>query len=134
MNRNQEIGNTPVWIWPNIWRLGRVRNTYFDTNVSTKMLLNAAKCQGYSFYRFWFINGKPARTGVGGKNTPPTQIMVKANGITEDKKVIKIRHTKNVRTLFLYATSFLEHCDYDFIKRSNKTKNLEWKLRLSACW
>ena len=51
--------------------------------------------------------------------------MVKANGITEDRKVIKIRHTKNVRTLFLYATSFLERCDYDFIKRSNKTKNLE---------
>lgn len=62
---------------------------------------------------------------MGGKNTLPTQIMVKASGITEDKKVIKIRHTKNVRTLFLYETSFLEHRDYGFIKRSNKTKILE---------
>ena len=62
---------------------------------------------------------------MGGKNTLPTQIMVKANGITEDKKVIKIRHKKNVRTLFLYETSFLEHCDYGFIKKSNKTKILE---------
>ena len=31
------------------------------------MLLNAAKCQGYSFYRFWVINGKP--TGGWGEGT-----------------------------------------------------------------
>ena len=43
------------------------------------MLLNAAKCQGYSFYRFWVVKGKPK----GGKITPPphththTQIRVK---------------------------------------------------------
>ena len=36
------------------------------------MLLNAAKCQGYSFYRFWVIKGKPTRAGV--KLLPPTQI------------------------------------------------------------
>ena len=37
------------------------------------MLLNAAKCQGYSFYRFWVIKGKQR-----GKTTPPpTQIRVK---------------------------------------------------------
>ena len=43
------------------------------------MLLNAAKCQGYNFYRFWFIKEKP--TGGGGKITPhpPTQISVKVN-------------------------------------------------------
>ena len=39
------------------------------------MLLNATKCQGYSFYRFWVIKGK-ARGG-GGKFTSPTQIRVK---------------------------------------------------------
>ena len=32
----------------------------FGTNVSNKMLLNAAKYQGYSFYCFWVIIGKPA--------------------------------------------------------------------------
>ena len=31
-------------------------------NVTNKILLNAAKCQAYSFYRFWIINRKP--TGV----------------------------------------------------------------------
>ena len=54
-----EIGNTPVWVLPNIWRLGRVMDTKFGTNVSNKMLLNAVKFQSYSFYRFWVIKGKP---------------------------------------------------------------------------
>ena len=39
------------------------------------MLLNAAKCQGYSFYRFWVIKGKP----TGGElhlHIPPPQIRV----------------------------------------------------------
>ena len=35
------------------------KTTKFGTNVSNKMLLNAAKYQGYSFYRFWVIKGKP---------------------------------------------------------------------------
>ena len=34
------------------WRLGQVRNTKFGKKVSSKMLLNAAKCQGHSFNRF----------------------------------------------------------------------------------
>ena len=59
MTRYPEIGNTLVWVLPNIWRLGQVRNTKFVTNVSNKMLLNAAKYQGNSFYRFWVIKGKP---------------------------------------------------------------------------
>ena len=53
LTRNPEIGNTPVWVLPNIWRLGWVRDTKAGKNVSNKMLLNAAKCQGYSFYCFW---------------------------------------------------------------------------------
>ena len=49
LTRNLEIGNTLVWVLPNIWRLESVKNTKFGTNVSNKMLLNAAKTQGYSF-------------------------------------------------------------------------------------
>ena len=59
--------NTSVWVLPDIWGLGRVRDTKVGTNVNKK-LLNAAKCQGYSFYGFWVINGKP----TGGKNILPT--------------------------------------------------------------
>ena len=50
LTRNPEIGNTPVWVFPNIWRLGQVMDTKFGTNISNGMLLNAAKFQGYSFY------------------------------------------------------------------------------------
>ena len=70
LTRNSEIRNTPVWVWLNIWRLGPVMDTKFCKNISNEMLLNAAKCQGYSFYGFWVIKGKPK--GVGGKiKTPP---------------------------------------------------------------
>ena len=57
LTRNPEIGNIPVSVLP---KLGKIRETKFGTNVSNKMLLNAAKYQRYSFYRFWVIKGKPA--------------------------------------------------------------------------
>ena len=75
LTRNSKIGNTPVLVLPNIWRLGQVMNTKFDTNVFNRMLLNAAKFQVYCFHRFWVIKGKPTEWG---KITPlPTQIRVK---------------------------------------------------------
>ena len=61
LTRNPEIGNTPVWVLPKIWRLGQVMDTKFGTNVSNRMLLNAAKFQGYHFYCFWVIKGKPTQ-------------------------------------------------------------------------
>ena len=66
----------PPWVLP-IWRLGRVRDTKFGTDVPIEMLLNAAKCQGYIFYCFWVIKGKPTgkriKDGGGGKiiTAPP---------------------------------------------------------------
>ena len=57
--RNPEIRNMTVWVFPNIWRLGQVRDTKFDRNVSKKMLLYAAKSQSQSCYLFWAIKGKP---------------------------------------------------------------------------
>ena len=73
--RNSEIGNTSVWVLPTIWRLGQVRNTKFGTNVSIKMLLNVAKCQGCRINRFWVIKGKP--TGKVKLTLSHTQIRVK---------------------------------------------------------
>ena len=73
LTRNPEMGNTPVWVLLNIFRLGRARNTKFGTNFSYQMLLNAAKCQGYSFNRFWVIKGKPTG-GRGVKFTPPPRL------------------------------------------------------------
>ena len=63
---NLEIRITPIWVLPNIWRLRQVRDTN-GRNVSTVMLLNAVKCQAYSFYCFWGIKVKP----TGGGNIHP---------------------------------------------------------------
>ena len=78
LTRNPETGNTPVWVLPNIWKLGRVRNTKPGTNVSDKMLVNSAKCQSYSFYRFLSYLGKKmgggGGGGGGGNYPPPTRL------------------------------------------------------------
>ena len=63
--------------FPNIWRLGRIRDSTFGMNVSNKMLLNAAKCQAYSIYRFWVITGKP--TGGGDYHLSPPKLGVILN-------------------------------------------------------
>ena len=58
MTRNPEIGNTCIWVRLNIWILTQETNTKFGSNVSDEMLPDTAKCQGCSFYRFWFLKGK----------------------------------------------------------------------------
>ena len=92
--RNPEIGNTPAWVLLNIQRLGQVRDTKFGTYVSSEILLKAAKCQGYSFYRFCVIKGKP----TGGKITPATQIRVKDThiGKTPSNKTPALTKTRNM--------------------------------------
>ena len=52
--------------------LGKISDTKFGTNLSNKMLLNAAKFQGYSFYCLWVIKGKP--TGGGIKSPSPIRV------------------------------------------------------------
>ena len=69
LTRNPEIENTPVWVLCNIWRVEQIMDAKFGPNISNRMLLNASKFQGYSFYRFWVIKGEP--TGGGDKITPP---------------------------------------------------------------
>ena len=38
-----QIGDTPVWILPNVWRLGQVRDTKFITDVSNKKVNKCCK-------------------------------------------------------------------------------------------
>ena len=71
LTRNLEIGSF-VWVLPNIWRPGQVKDRKFGTDVSDEILLNAAECQGYSFYRFWVIKGKPTESE--GKITRPPRL------------------------------------------------------------
>ena len=42
---NPETGNTTVWVLPNIWEVGRARDTKFGADIYNER-------QGYSFYRF----------------------------------------------------------------------------------
>ena len=79
LTRNPEIGNTHVSVFPNIWRLGQVMDNKFGTNVSNRMLLNAAKFQGYSFYRCWVIKGKSTGWVKLPPPPQPTQIRVKVS-------------------------------------------------------
>ena len=44
-------------------------DTKFGKDVSNEMLLNTAKFQGYSFYRFWVFKGKPT-----GSKIPPSHL------------------------------------------------------------
>ena len=50
LTRNSEKRSNPVRVFLNIWRLRQVRDITLGTTASNKMLLNAAKCQGNSFY------------------------------------------------------------------------------------
>ena len=67
LTKNPEIGNTPVWVLANMLRQGQVMDAKLNMDFSNEMLLNTAKCQGYSFYRFRVIKGKPSleEGGVG---------------------------------------------------------------------
>ena len=46
------------------------------------MLLNAGKCQVYSFYRFWVIKEKPRNQGGGGVKLAPPPAQIRVNGLT----------------------------------------------------
>ena len=67
--KNPEIRNNLAWVLFNIWRLELVRETKVVADVSIEMLLNPAKCQCYSYYRFWSIKGKTT-FGEGVVNSP----------------------------------------------------------------
>ena len=88
LTRNPEIGNTSVWVLPNIWRLGWVMDTKFGTNVSNKMLLYAAKFQDYSFYRFWNIKGKPTEELGRPPSPPPIPTRSGLNSIINLKAIV----------------------------------------------
>ena len=52
LTRNLETGNTPIWVLPDTWRLGRVMDNKFGKNVFNRMLLNAAKMPGLQLLPF----------------------------------------------------------------------------------
>ena len=79
---------------PNIWRLEQVRNTKLGTKVCNKTLLNAAKCQGYSFYHFWVIKRKQTE-GVKLLPTPRLGLILCALKKKYLKKIIVVKDCRN---------------------------------------
>ena len=84
LTRNPEIGNTTVWVFPNFWRLKQVRDTKSNTNVANEMLVDAAKCQGYSFYCFWVMR----KTKRGELKITPTQIRINVKCLLSYRQII----------------------------------------------
>ena len=77
--KNLVIRNTPVWVLPNIWRLGQVMDAKFGTNVSNRcywMLQNSrvTAC-------IVFVLLRENQLGGGEKITHPTQIRVNPTSI-----------------------------------------------------
>ena len=68
LTRNPEIGNTPVWVLPNIWRLGQVRETKFSKNTPNEFYWMLQNATVTAFTCFWVIKRKPKG---GDKITPP---------------------------------------------------------------
>ena len=69
LTRNVDIGNTPIWVLPNIWRLEQVMDTKFGTNVSNRMLLNS-RVTAFTVFELLREN----QLGGGGKITPPLPV------------------------------------------------------------
>ena len=70
-------------------------DTKFGTNVSNRMLLNVAKFQGYIFYCFLVIEGKPTVGGGGGKITSPPQTQLRVKSKTSPNKHFNQFRMKN---------------------------------------
>ena len=131
LTRNPEIGNTPVWVLPNIWRLRGVMDTKFGTNVSNRMLLYAAKFQGYSFYRFWVVKGKP----TGGWISPSRQITgnVLISILSPSENRLKIYSVKFIWKhiyLNLFISEIFVYVCFSFLLETKRITRLLFKISL----
>ena len=61
----------PVWVLLKIRRLGQVRDTKFDINISNEMLQNASKCYGHSLFLLFLNYLRRTNRGGGVKSPPP---------------------------------------------------------------
>ena len=111
LTRTPEIGNSSVWVLHNVWRLWWVRDTKFGANISNKNLINAAKCQVYSFCRFWLIEEKPIE---GGKKKPPLQIRVKKLDVKTNPNLANKNHGTELSTIDHAVSKWDPKVTFDF--------------------
>ena len=126
LTRNPETSH--AWFLPNIWRLGRVVDAKFDTNVSNIMLLNDVKIQGYSFYCFWVIKRKSIGGEEGGVEVgevklptpPPTQVRVNREVRNKVKELGNITDSKSGRKICALILTF-KHCSRELTQNRNSS-------------
>ena len=126
MTRNPEIGNTFVWIVPNIWRLGQVRDTRFVTEL-------------------WVINGKPTGKEEVKLLPLPHPLRLEIN-MKDEVSVVYLEqrwfYFKYPLLLHLYVPRSQNILNEDLTVCSSKTwflhtvnfKNNSWKAIGSSFW
>ena len=90
-------GNTPIWVLPNVWRLGQAMDTTFGRNVCNSMLVNAENPQRYSFYYSWVIKVKP----TGGRELLPAPEKKSVN-VKSSVKALEFHGNKWVTALLQF--------------------------------
>ena len=115
LTKNPKIGNTTIWVLPNMWRLGRVRNTRFGMDPSYEILQNTAKCQGYSFYRFWVVNWKPTGAKFISCWKFMTRYMFLHCGGASMYKKSKSQQTRHTKKIVCQNFQFFQHLKITFM-------------------
>ena len=109
LTRNRETGNTPLWVLPDIWRLGRVRDTKFDTIVSNKSywMLQNARVTAFKFLSrlFGHVEKTAEKTRQFHVSWCWTNIM-RPNGITANRVIHE--------DLFVIIINYLKLYSYEF--------------------
>ena len=110
---------------------GKSQGNNFGTDVSYNMLPNAAICQGYSFYCFWVVKGKPAKGRFGWVGevdgiTLSIQVRVNFSEIFKWISVHFIKLNKGIAALtslgFRIIYLYVVHFTYAISKRSPNFK------------
>ena len=97
--RNPEI---PIWVLPNIWRMGRVRVNKLGRDVSSKMLLNAANYRVTSFAVSNYL-GKTNRV----YNYPTTT--------TTPRLGLILYFLVEILLKYFNFSIFMSHCSYELL-------------------
>ena len=87
-----EIGINTIWVLPNNWRLGQIKNTKFGINFLMKCYWMLQNVRGYNFYRFWVTKVKPtgrAKERGAGLGKYPPLIQIKVNSLFSTWYLIK---------------------------------------------
>ena len=131
LTRNPEIGNTLVWVLPNIWRLGRVRDTIFGTNALMKSywLLQNARVTAFTVFQL-------LRENQQGVKLPPPRLGLRIKDLLNFDQFVEI-HLKMTLFFKMQVTHKLLHMDkncrtWKKCEKSSKSNTCHFKISKSG--